>query len=81
MMKAMWNADIYTTKEADVAIDIQSKFLWKYMCLIMDRLTLNIVGMIANEEVFQWRGSGKIHIFFYFFFDARDDVLVKSRGA
>ena len=64
MVKAMWDSHIYTTKQAEVAADIQSKFAKKYKCVVLDKLKLDLSGLLASEDVFQWRGGGKTHLFF-----------------
>ena len=78
MVKVMWDAHIYATKQAEVASDIQSKFARKYKCVVLDRLRPDIAGLIGSEDVFQWRGGGKTHLFFYFLFDAKDEMPVKA---
>lgn len=79
MVKVMWDAHIYATKQTGVAADIQSKFARKYKCLVLDKARPDIAGVIGSEDVFQWRGGGKIHLFFYFLFlDAKDDMPVKA---
>ena len=78
MVKAMWNSHIYATKQAEVAADIQSKFAKKYKCVIPDKLRPDLFGLLASEDVFQWRGGGKTHLFFYFFFDKQEDRIVKA---
>ena len=77
MVKAMWNSHIYATNQASVAADIQSKFAGKYKCVVLDKLRLDLAGLLASEDVFQWRGGGKTHLFFYFLFDKQEDRSVK----
>ena len=77
VVKAMWDAHIYTTNQASVAADIQSKFAGKYKCVVLDKLRPDLAGLLASEDVYQWRGGGKTHLFFYFLFDKQDDKSVK----
>ena len=77
VVKAMWDAHIYATNQASVAADIQSKFAGKYKCVILDKLRPELTGLLASEDVFQWRGGGKTHLFFYFLFDKQEDRSVK----
>ena len=77
MVKAMWDALIYTTNQASVAVDIQSKFARRYKCVILDKLRPDLAGLLASEDVFQWRGGGKTHLFFYFLFDKQEVRSVK----
>ena len=77
VVKAMWDSHIYATNQASVAADIQSKFAGKYKCVVMDKLRPDLAGLLANEDVFQWRGGGKTHLFFYFLFDKQEDRSVK----
>ena len=77
VVKAMWDAHIYTTNQASVAVDIQSKFAGKYKCFVLDKLRLDLTGLLASEDVYQWRGGGKAHMFFYFLFDKQEDRFVK----
>ena len=74
----MWDSHIYATKQALVVADIQSKFVGKYKCVVLDKLRPDLTGLLANEDVFHWRGSGKTHLFFYFFFDKQEDRTVKA---
>ena len=69
VVKAMWDAHVYATNQASVVVDIQSKFAGKYKCVVLDKLRPDLAGLLANEDVYQWRGGGKSHLFFYFFFD------------
>ena len=59
MVKARWDVHIYSTKQAEVVAYIQSKFARKYKCIVLDRLKLDLIGLLASEDVFQWRGGGK----------------------
>ena len=77
VVKAMWDAHIYATNQALVAADIQSKFAGKYKCVVLDKLRPELAGLLASEDVFQWRGGGKTHLFFYFLFDKQEDRFVK----
>ena len=77
VVKAMWDAHIYATNQASVAADIQSKFAGKYKCVVLDKLRPDLAGLLASEDVFQWRGGGKTHLFFYFLFDKQEDRSVK----
>ena len=77
VVKAMWDAHIYATNQASVAADIQSKFAGKYKCVILDKLRPDLGGLLASEDVYQWRGGGKTHLFFYFLFDKQEDRSVK----
>ena len=77
VVKAMWDAHIYATNQASVAADIQSKFTGKYKCVVLDKLRPDLAGLLASEDVFQWRGGGKTHLFFYFLFDKQEDRSVK----
>ena len=77
VVKAMWDAYIYATNQASVAADIQSKFAGKYKCVVLDKLRPDLAGLLASEDVFQWRGGGKTHLFFYFLFDKQEDRSVK----
>ena len=77
MVKAMWDAHIYAINQASVAEDIQSKFVGKYKCVVLDKLRPDLTDLLANEDVFQWRGGGKTHLFFYFLFDKQGDRSVK----
>ena len=77
VVKAMWDAHIYATNQASVAADIQSKFAGKYKCVVLDKLRPDLAGLVANEDVYQWRGGGKTHLFFYFLFDKQEDRSVK----
>ena len=77
MVKAMWNSHIYATNQASVAADIQSKFVGKYKCIVLDKLRPDLAGLLASEDVFQWRGGGKTHLFFYLLFDKQEDKSVK----
>ena len=63
VVKAMWDSHIYTTNQASVAADIQSKFAEKYKCVVLDKLRPDLAGLLASEDVFQWRGGGKTPIF------------------
>ena len=78
LVKAMWDAHIYTINQALVAADIQSKFAGKYKCIVLDKLRPDLAGLLANEDVYQWRGGGKTHLFFYFLFDKQEDRSIKS---
>ena len=53
VVKAMWDAHIYATNQASVAADIQSKFVGKYKCVVLDKLRPNLAGLLASEDVFQ----------------------------
>ena len=44
---------------------------------MLDKLRPNVAGLLASEDVFQWRGGGKTHLFFYFLFDKQEDRSVK----
>ena len=77
MVKAMWDAHIYATNQASVAVDIQSKFVGKYKCVVLDKLRPDLAGLLASEDVYQWRGGGKTHLFFYFLFDKQEDKSIK----
>ena len=77
VVTAMWDAHIYATNQASVAADIQSKFVGKYKCVVLDKLRPDLAGLLANEDVYQWRGGGKTHLFFYFLFDKQKDKSVK----
>ena len=77
VVKAMWDAHIYATNQALVAADIQSKFAGKYKCVVLDKLRPDLTGLLTSEDVFQWRGGGKAHLFFYFLFDKQEDRSVK----
>ena len=77
VVKAMWDAHIYTTNQALVAADIHSKFAGKYKCVVLDKLRPDLAGLLASEDVYQWRGGGKTHLFFYFLFDKQKDRSVK----
>ena len=77
VVKAMWDFHIYTTNQALVAADIQSKFVGKYKCIVLDKLRPNLASLLASEGVFQWRGGGKTHLFFYFLFDKQEDRFFK----
>ena len=77
VVKAMWDVHIYATNQASVAADIQSKFAGKYKCVELDKLRPDLAGLLASEDVFQWRGGGKTHLFFYFLFDKQEDRSVK----
>ena len=78
MVKAMWDFRIYAKKQVEVAADIQSKFARKYKCIVLDKLKLDLFGLLASEDVFQWKGGGKTHLFFYFLFDKMEDRAVKA---
>ena len=69
---------IYATKQAEVTADIQRKFARKYKCILVDKLRPDLSGLLASEDVFQWRGGGKTHMFFYFLFDKQEDRTVKA---
>ena len=73
VVKAMWDAHIYATNQASVAADIQSKFAGKYKCVVLDKLRPDLAGLLASEDVYQWRGGGKTHLFFYFLFDKQEN--------
>ena len=77
MVKAMWDSYIYTTNQALVVADIQSKFTGKYKCVVLEKLRPNLAGLLASEDVIQSRGGGKTHLFFYFLFDKQEDRSVK----
>ena len=77
VVKAMWDSHIYATNQALVAADIQSKFTRKYKCVVLDKLRPDLAGLLASEDVFQWRGGGKTHLLFYFLFDKQEDRSVK----
>ena len=77
MVKAMWDAHVYATNQASVAADIQSKFAGKYKCVVLDKLRPDLAGLFASEDVYQWRGGGKTHLFFYFLFNKQEDMSVK----
>ena len=55
VVKAMWDSHIYATNQASIAVDIQSKFAGKYKCVVLDKLRLDLVDLLASEDVFQWR--------------------------
>ena len=63
MVKAMWDSHIYATKQVEVAAVIQSKFVRKYKSIVLDKLKPDLSGLLASEDVFQWRGGGKTHLF------------------
>ena len=77
VVKAMWDAHIYATNQALVAADIHSKFAGKYKYVVLDKLRPDLAGLLASEDVYQWRGGGKTHLFFYFLFDKHEDRSVK----
>ena len=77
VVKAMWDSHIYATNQASVVADIQSKFAGKYKCVVLDKLRPDLASLLASEDVFQWRGGGKTHLFFYFLFDKQEDRSVK----
>ena len=77
VVKAMWDAHIYTTNQASVVADIQRKFAGKYKCVVLDKLRPDLASLLAREDVYQWRGGGKTHLFFYFLFDKQEDRSVK----
>ena len=77
VVKAMWDGHIYATNQALVVADIQSKFAGKYKCVVLDKLRLDLAGLLASKDVSQWRGGGKTHLFFYFLFDKQEDRSVK----
>ena len=77
MMKAMWDAHMYATREAKVAANIQSTLAKKSMCLVMDRERANISDTILADEVYAWRGGRKAHMFFHFLFVVGDDMPAK----
>ena len=52
MVKAMWDFHIYATNQASVAADIQSKFVEKYKCVVLDKLKPGLAGLLASEDVF-----------------------------
>ena len=77
VVKAMWDAHIYATNRASVAANIQSKFAGKYKCIVLDKLRPDLACLLASEDVYQWRGGGKSHLFFYFLLDKQEDRCVK----
>ena len=77
VVKSMWDFHIYATNQASIAVDIQSKFVGKYKCVVLDKLRPDLAGLLASEDVFQWRGGGKTHLFFYFLFDKQEDRSMK----
>ena len=52
IMKAMWDSHIYATKQALIAMDIQSKFAGKYKCAVLDKLRPDLAGLLASEDVY-----------------------------
>ena len=52
VVKAMWDSHIYTTNQALVAADIQSKFVGKYKYVVLDKLKPDLASLLANEDVF-----------------------------
>ena len=78
MVKAMWDSHIYATKQAEVAANIQSKFARKYKCVVLDKLRLDLSSLLTSEDVFQWIGGGRTHLFFYFCFDKQEDRTIKG---
>ena len=53
VVKAMWDSHIYATNQTSVATDIQSKFVGKYKCVVLDKLWPDLTGLLASEDVFQ----------------------------
>ena len=43
----------------------------------MLRQTPDLAGLLASKDVYQWRGGGKTHLFFYFLFNKLEDRYVK----
>ena len=76
MVKAIWNSHIYATKQAEVAAIIYSKFARKYKYVVLDKLRPNLSSLLASKDVFHWRGGGKTHLFFYFFFNKQEDRTI-----
>ena len=79
MIKAMWNAHIYSTKEEEVVANIQSKFAKKYICIVMDRQRSKIFDLISSEEVFQKEKVESHTIFSIFILLQRMICLWKQR--